>query len=79
MGRHDLPVLLAIEEAAHRLGLRSDFGCENTHGTLDSSQTTPSERPAKYAVELNAGSAAASGVKVGDHLVVPTSADAALR
>jgi len=33
--------------------------------------TTSSIEPSKYAIEINAGAAAASGVKVGDVLVVP--------
>jgi uncharacterized membrane protein (UPF0127 family) len=36
--------------------------------------STFSRLPAKYAVELNAGQAEKSGVKVGDVLVVPTEA-----
>ena len=36
--------------------------------------TTPSEKPAKYAIELNAGEAAACGVKVGDQLTIPAAA-----
>jgi uncharacterized membrane protein (UPF0127 family) len=36
--------------------------------------TTPSEKPAKYAIELNAGEAAANGVKVADQLAIPTTA-----
>ena len=36
--------------------------------------TTPSDKPAKYVIELNAGEAAACGVKVGDQLTVPAAA-----
>jgi len=35
---------------------------------------TSSDRPAKYAVEMNAGAAAAIGLKVGDRLVLPAPA-----
>ena len=33
--------------------------------------TTPSDAPARYAIELNAGAAEAAGVKTGDHLDLP--------
>ena len=36
--------------------------------------TTPSDAPAKYAIELNEGAAAAAGVKVGDRLEIPAEA-----
>jgi hypothetical protein len=39
----------------------------------------PSDAPAKYAIELNAGQAAASGVKAGDTLQIPPAVDAALK
>jgi uncharacterized membrane protein (UPF0127 family) len=32
---------------------------------------TPSGGPAKYAIELNAGGAAAAGVKAGDRIEMP--------
>jgi uncharacterized membrane protein (UPF0127 family) len=35
---------------------------------------TPSDGPAKYAIELNAGAAAKAGVHVGDHLMIPPAA-----
>lgn len=35
---------------------------------------TPSDRPAKYAIELNAGEVAANGVKRGDMLNIPLDA-----
>jgi uncharacterized membrane protein (UPF0127 family) len=35
---------------------------------------TSSDRPAKYAIEMNAGAAAAIGLKVGDRLVIPAQA-----
>jgi uncharacterized membrane protein (UPF0127 family) len=35
---------------------------------------TSSDEPAKYAIEMNAGAAAAIGLKVGDRLVVPPQA-----
>jgi uncharacterized protein len=38
--------------------------------------TTPSDAPSKYAIELNAGQAAASGVKVGDQIDLPPAATA---
>jgi uncharacterized membrane protein (UPF0127 family) len=41
--------------------------------------TTPSDGPAKYAVELNAGELKADGVRKGDPLTVPAAADAALK
>ena len=40
-------------------------------------QTVPSEKPAQFAIELNQGRAAATGVKVGDRLVVPKQAQTA--
>jgi len=39
--------------------------------------TVPSGAPAKYAIEINAGEAAACGVKVGDRLLIPRAAVAA--
>jgi uncharacterized protein len=36
--------------------------------------TTPSDGPAKYAIELNLGSARAAGVKAGDRLLIPAEA-----
>lgn len=39
----------------------------------------PSDGLAKYAIELNAGQAAASGVKAGDMLQIPPAVDAALK
>lgn len=36
--------------------------------------TTPSDGPAKYAIELNAGAADEAGVKVGDQLQIPAEA-----
>jgi len=33
--------------------------------------TYPSDAPAQYAIELNAGAAAAAGVKAGDMLIIP--------
>ena len=36
--------------------------------------TTYADAPAKYAIELNHGQAAAAGVKVGDHLTIPEAA-----
>lgn len=45
------------------------------HGTPKQEQpTVPSDAPMKYAVELNAGAAAAAGLKVGDQLTVPPEA-----
>jgi uncharacterized membrane protein (UPF0127 family) len=41
--------------------------------------TTRSDGPAKYAIELPAGAAAATGVKAGDELHVPPAVDAALK
>ena len=38
--------------------------------------TTPSDAPSKYAIELNAGQAAASGVKAGDQIDLPPAATA---
>jgi uncharacterized membrane protein (UPF0127 family) len=38
------------------------------------SPTTDSERPAKWAIELNDGAAAAAGVEPGQHLTVPPEA-----
>jgi uncharacterized membrane protein (UPF0127 family) len=38
---------------------------------------TPSDGPAKYAIELNAGQAAAAGVKAGDVLQLPDAAKSA--
>jgi uncharacterized membrane protein (UPF0127 family) len=35
---------------------------------------TSSDQPAKYAIEMNAGAAAAIGLKVGDRLVIPPQA-----
>jgi uncharacterized membrane protein (UPF0127 family) len=35
---------------------------------------TSSDQPAKYAVEMNAGAAAAIGLKAGDRLVIPAQA-----
>jgi uncharacterized membrane protein (UPF0127 family) len=37
-------------------------------------RTTSSEKPAKYAIEMNAGAAAAIGLKAGDRLVIPAEA-----
>jgi uncharacterized membrane protein (UPF0127 family) len=34
-------------------------------------RSTSSDRPAQYAIELNRGMAAASGIKVGDRLSIP--------
>jgi uncharacterized membrane protein (UPF0127 family) len=39
-------------------------------------KTTPSDLPAKWAIELNAGAAAEAGVKVGDALQIPEAARA---
>lgn len=36
--------------------------------------TTPSDGPAKWAIELNKGAAASAGLKVGDKLQIPESA-----
>jgi uncharacterized membrane protein (UPF0127 family) len=38
--------------------------------------TTSSDAPAKYAIELNAGAAQSSGVSVGDQLTIPLPAKA---
>jgi uncharacterized membrane protein (UPF0127 family) len=38
--------------------------------------TTPSDGPAKYAIEVNHGAAASSGVAVGDRLNIPLPAQA---
>ena len=38
---------------------------------------TPSDGPARWAIELNQGAAAAAGLKVGDNLKIPESARAA--
>jgi hypothetical protein len=35
---------------------------------------TPSDKPARYAIELNRGAAEEAGVKVGDQLVIPAEA-----
>jgi uncharacterized protein len=35
---------------------------------------TPSDKPARYAIELNKGAAESAGVKVGDQLTIPTEA-----
>jgi uncharacterized membrane protein (UPF0127 family) len=40
-------------------------------------RTTPSDAPAKYAIELNAGAAQSSGVSVGDQLNIPLAAQSA--
>ena len=40
-------------------------------------RTTPSDAPAKYAIELNAGAAESSGVSVGDQLNIPLPAQTA--
>jgi len=37
-------------------------------------RSTPSEKPAKYAIELNLGAVAACGVKKGDKLQIPPAA-----
>jgi uncharacterized membrane protein (UPF0127 family) len=39
--------------------------------------TTPSDGPAKWAIELNEGVAAQAGIKVGDKLQIPQSASSA--
>jgi uncharacterized membrane protein (UPF0127 family) len=49
----------------------------HTMKPLDES-TTPSDGPAKYAVELCAGEAAADGIKPGDQVKIPPDADTAL-
>jgi len=37
-------------------------------------RSTPSARPAKYAIELNVGQVTKAGVKAGDVLEIPASA-----
>jgi hypothetical protein len=48
----------------------------NAKDALGAYVNTPSDAPSRYAIELNAGQAAASGVKVGDHIDLPSEARA---
>ena len=46
----------------------------NAKDALGEYVNTPSDAPSRYAIELNAGQAAAAGVKVGDHIELPSEA-----